>query len=85
MNETIIVIFVNPFGLKTKCEIPIFAKDESEFTVLAEDEATSWFYDVANEDFSIYWRERGGTDAEYDMYFENYLDLSRVEWEVKID
>lgn len=84
MFETIVVTFEDPYGYKVTCEIPIYASDEVSFEVQAEDKATEWYYEVAEEQFSTLWNEQGGgTDFEYETNFDTYLSNSFVDWKFK--
>lgn len=57
---------------------------ENEILTWASDLATEWFYNIAQEEATTYWNELGGgTDYEFENFFDKYLETCNLEWTFK--
>lgn len=87
MEKIIVVYFEDSFHNTETIKIPIVASDEDSFEVEAEDTATEWYYDIASTLFSQIWRERGGSDIDYEYSnaFDAYLSNCTMTWKILED
>lgn len=79
--------FKDQFGNEKDDELflPI-ENDKPETDVMTEvnDLVNEWFYSVADDFCLTIWKEEGGgTDYEYEYFFENYLKNCSLNWNYK--
>lgn len=83
----ITAIFYDKKGATVKDTLSTVVDDnasESEVMTWATDLATEWFYSIAEDECAILWSELGGgTDYEYEQFFENYIQSCNLDWTYK--
>ena len=80
------VCFEDEYGSKEK-DFLSFDTDkmtDSAAMTYANDLANEWFYSIADDFCKEIWRERGGgSDFEYEFFFEKYIDKCSLNWQYR--
>ena len=83
----ITVFFYDKKGQQVKDSLTVPTNgDETEEKILtwASDLATEWFYNIAYEAATVIWNESGGgTDYEFESFYEKFVEDCNLEWEFK--